>query len=141
MDGSVTGISGVPAATETDVLWFLPTHGDGRYLASEVGAPDAHVQLALGVRRCGFEAGESNKRHHLAEALDQDNFFDSGHPWLAACPEVQRRGCPGQSPGMTSNYRSPIAKSIYFLAGAILESAGLAASGGASDLPVVSAAA
>ena len=32
-----------PAATETDVLWFLPTHGDGRYLGSEVGA--RHVSL------------------------------------------------------------------------------------------------
>ena len=30
-------------ATETDVLWFLPTHGDGRYLGSEVGA--RHVTL------------------------------------------------------------------------------------------------
>ena len=30
--------SGVPPATETDVLWFLPTHGDGRYLATDVGA-------------------------------------------------------------------------------------------------------
>ncbi|WP_131196946.1 FMNH2-dependent alkanesulfonate monooxygenase [Lichenihabitans psoromatis] len=33
-----------PAATETDILWFLPTHGDGRYLGSEVGA--RHVSLA-----------------------------------------------------------------------------------------------
>ena len=32
-----------PPAKETDVLWFLPTHGDGRYLGSEVGA--RHVSL------------------------------------------------------------------------------------------------
>ena len=32
-----------PAASETDVLWFLPTHGDGRYLGSEIGA--RHVSL------------------------------------------------------------------------------------------------
>ena len=32
-----------PPATETDVLWFLPTHGDGRYLGSQVGA--RHVSL------------------------------------------------------------------------------------------------
>lgn len=31
-----------PAST-TDVLWFLPTHGDGRYLGSEIGA--RHVSL------------------------------------------------------------------------------------------------
>src|ERR1700684_490421 len=33
-----------PPATHTDVLWFLPTHGDGRYLGSEVGA--RHVSLS-----------------------------------------------------------------------------------------------
>ncbi|MDQ0470745.1 FMNH2-dependent alkanesulfonate monooxygenase [Labrys wisconsinensis] len=32
-----------PPAAATDVLWFLPTHGDGRYLGSEVGA--RHVSL------------------------------------------------------------------------------------------------
>ena len=30
-------------ATEADVLWFLPTHGDGRYLGSSIGA--RHVTL------------------------------------------------------------------------------------------------
>ena len=33
-----------PPAAATDVLWFLPTHGDGRYLGSEIGA--RHVSLA-----------------------------------------------------------------------------------------------
>src|ERR1700742_5188196 len=33
-----------PPATHTDVLWFLPTHGDGRYLGSEIGA--RHVSLS-----------------------------------------------------------------------------------------------
>ena len=32
-----------PPAEKTDVLWFLPTHGDGRYLGSEIGA--RHVSL------------------------------------------------------------------------------------------------
>ncbi len=32
------------AATETDILWFLPTHGDGRHLASKRGA--RHITLA-----------------------------------------------------------------------------------------------
>jgi alkanesulfonate monooxygenase len=31
------------SSLETDILWFLPTHGDGRYLASSVGA--RHVTL------------------------------------------------------------------------------------------------
>ncbi len=44
-------------ATETDVLWFLPTHGDGRYLGSEMGA--RHVTLSyLGqVARAADELG------------------------------------------------------------------------------------
>lgn len=41
----MTNALDLPApATETDVLWFLPTHGDGRYLGSEIGA--RHVSLA-----------------------------------------------------------------------------------------------
>ena len=32
-----------PPAEKADVLWFLPTHGDGRYLGSEIGA--RHVSL------------------------------------------------------------------------------------------------
>jgi alkanesulfonate monooxygenase len=46
----------LPAPAEkTDVLWFLPTHGDGRYLGSEVGA--RHVSLGFGATskyRCEF---------------------------------------------------------------------------------------
>jgi len=37
------------AASEADVLWFLPTHGDGRYLASDIGA--RHVTLNYLSRR------------------------------------------------------------------------------------------
>ncbi|HWA42586.1 MAG TPA: LLM class flavin-dependent oxidoreductase, partial [Hypericibacter adhaerens] len=45
------------AAEKTDVLWFLPTHGDGRYLGSEVGA--RHVSLGyLGqIARAADELG------------------------------------------------------------------------------------
>ena len=32
------------AAPETDILWFLPTHGDGRYLGTSTGA--RHVTLS-----------------------------------------------------------------------------------------------
>lgn len=32
-----------PPAAAADILWFLPTHGDGRYLGSEIGA--RHVTL------------------------------------------------------------------------------------------------
>lgn len=37
------GLDLPPPAEQTDVLWFLPTHGDGRYLGSEIGA--RHVTL------------------------------------------------------------------------------------------------
>ena len=29
---------GSPINSNLNVLWFLPTHGDGRYLGSEIGA-------------------------------------------------------------------------------------------------------
>jgi alkanesulfonate monooxygenase len=28
---------------QTDVLWFIPTHGDGRYLASTEGARETDL--------------------------------------------------------------------------------------------------
>jgi alkanesulfonate monooxygenase len=28
----------IPAADHANVLWFLPTHGDGRYLGTTLGA-------------------------------------------------------------------------------------------------------
>ena len=45
------------AALETDVLWFLPTHGDGRYLGTSTGA--RHVTLGyLGqIARAADELG------------------------------------------------------------------------------------
>ncbi len=45
------------AAPETDVLWFLPTHGDGRYLGTSTGA--RHVTLSyLGqIARAADELG------------------------------------------------------------------------------------
>jgi alkanesulfonate monooxygenase len=33
-----------PPAPAADVLWFLPTHGDGRYLGSEISA--RHISLS-----------------------------------------------------------------------------------------------
>ena len=47
----------VQVAGEADILWFLPTHGDGRYLGSNVGA--RHVTLSyLGqIARAADELG------------------------------------------------------------------------------------
>jgi len=47
----------MPETPATDVLWFLPTHGDGRYLATDTGA--RHVTLSyLGqIARAADELG------------------------------------------------------------------------------------
>ena len=44
-------------ATETDVLWFLPTHGDGRHLASEVGARHVTHRYLGQIARAADELG------------------------------------------------------------------------------------
>lgn len=45
------------AATETDVLWFLPTHGDGRYLASSSGARHVTLNYISQIARAADELG------------------------------------------------------------------------------------
>jgi len=48
----------VPAAQSANVLWFLPTHGDGRYLGTSHGAREVDIgylqQVAQAVDRLGF---------------------------------------------------------------------------------------
>ncbi len=44
-------------ATETDVLWFLPTHGDGRYLATETGARHVTHGYLSQIARAADELG------------------------------------------------------------------------------------
>ena len=60
-----------PPATHTDVLWFLPTHGDGRYLGSEVGA--RHVSL-------GYFS-------QIAKAADELGYFGVLLPTGRSCEE------------------------------------------------------
>jgi alkanesulfonate monooxygenase len=49
--------SGAPPASETDVLWFLPTHGDGRYLASDIGARHVTLGYLSQIARAADELG------------------------------------------------------------------------------------
>ncbi len=44
-------------AAETDVLWFLPTHGDGRYLGSDIGARHVTLGYLSQVARAADELG------------------------------------------------------------------------------------
>ena len=46
-----------PPATHTDVLWFLPTHGDGRYLGSEIGARHVTLGYLSQIARAADELG------------------------------------------------------------------------------------
>jgi alkanesulfonate monooxygenase len=46
-----------PPAAKADVLWFLPTHGDGRYLGSEVGARHVTLGYLSQIARAADELG------------------------------------------------------------------------------------
>src|SRR5215469_6065304 len=46
-----------PPAEKTDVLWFLPTHGDGRYLGSEIGARHVSLSYLSQIARAADELG------------------------------------------------------------------------------------
>jgi alkanesulfonate monooxygenase len=45
------------APKTTDVLWFLPTHGDGRYLGSEIGARHVTLSYLSQIARAADELG------------------------------------------------------------------------------------
>ena len=46
-----------PPAREADVLWFLSSHGDGRYLASQVGALHVTLGYLSQIARAADELG------------------------------------------------------------------------------------
>ncbi len=50
-------ITALPPASEADVLWFLPTHGDGRYLASDIGARHVTLGYLSQIARAADELG------------------------------------------------------------------------------------
>jgi hypothetical protein len=48
-----------PPATAADILWFLPTHGDGRYLGTEIGARHVTLGYLSQIARAADELGIS----------------------------------------------------------------------------------
>jgi alkanesulfonate monooxygenase len=46
-----------PPATAADILWFLPTHGDGRYLGTEIGARHVTLGYLSQIARAADELG------------------------------------------------------------------------------------
>src|SRR5271166_125549 len=51
------GVTSGAADKRADVLWFLPTHGDGRYLASSVGARHVTLNYLSQIARAADELG------------------------------------------------------------------------------------
>ena len=49
--------TGAHPAREADVLWFLPTHGDGRHLGSQIGARHVTLNYLSQVARAADELG------------------------------------------------------------------------------------
>jgi len=45
------------AAEKADILWFLPTHGDGRYLGTELGARHVTLGYLSQIARAADELG------------------------------------------------------------------------------------
>ncbi len=50
-------MTGPIAAPATDVLWFLPTHGDGRYLGTQTGARHVTLGYLSQIARAADELG------------------------------------------------------------------------------------
>src|SRR5476649_2685102 len=46
-----------PPATAADILWFLPTHGDGRYLGTQIGARHVTLGYLSQIARAADELG------------------------------------------------------------------------------------
>ena len=53
----MTATSHAPADGKTDVLWFLPTHGDGRYLGAAEGARDVSLPYLRQIAGAADELG------------------------------------------------------------------------------------
>ena len=47
----------IPAASQANVLWFLPTHGDGRYLGTSVGGRDVSFNYLRQVAQAADDLG------------------------------------------------------------------------------------
>lgn len=50
-------MSSVAPAAETDVLWFIPTHGDGRYLATTEGAREVSLPYMTQIAQAADDLG------------------------------------------------------------------------------------
>jgi alkanesulfonate monooxygenase SsuD/methylene tetrahydromethanopterin reductase-like flavin-dependent oxidoreductase (luciferase family) len=84
-----------PAADAADILWFLPTHGDGRYLGTEVGARHVTLGYLSQIARAADELGyfgvllgnPEQVAARMREYMDLgiDRFILTGYPHLEEC--------------------------------------------------------
>ena len=47
----------LPSPSHADVLWFLPTHGDGRYLGTAVGGRDVSLRYLRQIAQAADDLG------------------------------------------------------------------------------------
>jgi alkanesulfonate monooxygenase len=47
----------IPAASEANVLWFLPTHGDGRYLGTTIGGREVNLNYLRQIAQAADDLG------------------------------------------------------------------------------------
>ena len=57
------------AADRADVLWFLPTHGDGRYLGTDAGARHVTMGYISQIARAADDQGISVSQYVREAAL------------------------------------------------------------------------
>ncbi len=77
-----------------NVLWFLPTHGDGRYLGTSLGAREVSLrylaQIAQAADELGYFGDPETVAARMREYIDAgiDTFILSGYPHLEEAHRV-----------------------------------------------------
>ena len=71
------GAMTIAAASQADVLWFLPTHGDGRHLGSTIGARPVSINYLARSPRRPMTSAISERCYRRAEAA---RILGSLHP-------------------------------------------------------------
>ena len=92
----MTNDNGLPApATETDVLWFLPTHGDGRYLGSDVNARHITLNYLGQIARAADELGYFGVLLPTGKSCEDSWVVASAMVPAHAAPALSRRRAAG----------------------------------------------
>ena len=89
-------MSNTPSSADAaDILWFLPTHGDGRYLGTEVGARHVTLGYLSQIARAADDLGYHGRSAPHREVLRGLLGHRLGHGAADAKTTLPRRGSPG----------------------------------------------